>query len=236
MSSIFLQLAHKVISEEKRPLSSPEIWEIAQIKGYDKELQTKGKTPSASLGAMLYVDVRDNPNSEFISTDDRPKKFILRSLVDTLGIKVLDIPTPITQKKVEYLEKELHPFLVYFGFYYLKTYLKTIRHNKSDKREFGEWVHPDIVGCYYPFVDWKDEVMEVSTLMGNTAVKLFSFELKRELSLGNLREAFFQAVSNSSWANEGYLAAVEIDSDDDSVRCPADGLRLHARSRRAEGP
>jgi len=39
--------------------------------------------------------------------------------------------------------------------------------------------------------------------------------LKRELSITNIREAFFQAVSNSSWANEGYLAAVEIDNDED---------------------
>jgi hypothetical protein len=52
-------------------------------------------------------------------------------------------------------------------------------------------------------------------MMGNTAVKLFSFELKRELSISNIRESFFQAVSNSSWANEGYLAAAIIDTDTD---------------------
>jgi hypothetical protein len=93
--------------------------------------------------------------------------------------------------------------------------LKTISHNKSDKKGFGEWVHPDIVGCYFPYKDWKSEVVEVSNLMGNTAVKLFSFELKRELSITNIRESFFQAVSNSSWANEGYLVAANIDNDED---------------------
>ena len=31
----------------------------------------------------------------------------------------------------------------------------------------------------------------------------------------NLRESFFQAVSNSSWANEGYLAAAKILEDED---------------------
>jgi len=72
-----------------------------------------------------------------------------------------------------------------------------------------------LVGCYFPFRDWDSEVVEVSTIMGNTAVKLYSFELKRELSITNLREAFFQAVSNSSWANEGYLVAAIIDTDDD---------------------
>lgn len=91
----------------------------------------------------------------------------------------------------------------------------TIRHHRSVKKEFGEWVHPDLVGCYFPFGDWTDEVVQVSSLMGNTAVKLFSFELKRELSIANIREAFFQAVSNSSWANEGYLVAAEVDNDED---------------------
>ncbi len=40
---------------------------------------------------------------------------------------------------------------------------------------------------------------------GQKRHKLFSFELKKELSLSNLKESYFQAVSNSTWANEGYL-------------------------------
>jgi hypothetical protein len=216
MAFTFLQLAQKVLAEEKRPLSPDEIWQIAQAKGYDKDVGTKGKTPASTVGAQLYVDVRDNPQTLFAKTDTRPKRFVLRSLVETLGVKILDTAQPpIITKKAEYLEKDLHPFVVYYGFHYLKAYLKTIRHNKSDKKEFGEWVHPDIVGCYFQFGDWKDEVVEVSSLMGNPAVKLFSFELKRELNVSNLREAFFQAVSNSSWANEGYLAAAEVSNDDD---------------------
>jgi hypothetical protein len=37
--------------------------------------------------------------------------------------------------------------------------------------------------------------------------------LKKDLNFSNLRESYFQAVSNFSWANEGYLVAVEIDTD-----------------------
>jgi hypothetical protein len=40
-------------------------------------------------------------------------------------------------------------------------------------------------------------------------------ELICELNFTNLREAFFQAVSNSSWAHEGYLCAAEISEDAD---------------------
>jgi hypothetical protein len=33
----FLELAEKVLAEEKIPLSSVEIWEVAKKKGYDKK-------------------------------------------------------------------------------------------------------------------------------------------------------------------------------------------------------
>ncbi len=46
---------------------------------------------------------------------------------------------------------------------------------------------------------------------GQEKHKLYSFELKKELSLSNLKESYFQAVSNSTWANEGYLVVFKID-------------------------
>lgn len=217
MTITFLQLAQKILEEEKQPLSASEIWDIAITRAYEKSLGTKGKTPYATLGAMLYVDVRDNPSSVFATIGTRPKRFVLKNFADKFNAETLPIVTTpvVTTQKPHFLEKDLHPLMVYYGFYYLKTYLKTIQHNKSDKRGFGEWVHPDLVGCYFPFSDWGSEVVEISAVMGNTAVKLYSFELKRELSIANIREAFFQAVSNSSWANEGYLVAADIDTDDD---------------------
>ncbi|GAA7537468.1 hypothetical protein HpBHB29_04220 [Helicobacter pylori] len=38
--------------------------------------------------------------------------------------------------------------------------------------------------------------------------------LKKELSFSNLKESYFQAVSNSTWANEGYLVVFEIKDKD----------------------
>ena len=40
-----------------------------------------------------------------------------------------------------------------------------------------------------------------------------SFEMKKNIDYSNLRQYFFQAVSNSSWANEGYLVCLKIDED-----------------------
>jgi|LSQX01.3.fsa_nt_gb hypothetical protein len=209
----FLQLAQKVLAEENRAMSPQDIWDTAVMKGYDKLLGSQGKTPWNSLGARLYVDVRDNPDSAFAVTNSRPKSFYLKDA--GIDNTITTIPVTVSHSKPSYLEKDLHPFLVYYGHNYLKAHIKTIAAQRSEKKEFGEWVHPDAVGCYFSFQDWADEVVEVSSVFGHSSIRIFSFELKRDLNFSNLREAFFQAVSNSSWANEGYLVAANIDRNDD---------------------
>lgn len=214
----FLELAEKILIEKQQPLSSTEIWNFAIQKGYEKELNTEGKTPWATLGAQIYVNAKDNPKSIFAKTDTRPKKFYLKSQVSKLDLSETAISKEeiiIKKKKFDYLEKDLHSYLSYYAYYFLNCVTKTINHSHSTKKEFGEWVHPDIVGCYFPLEDWKNEVYDLSSSIGNISIKIFSFELKRELNLGNLRESFFQTVSNSSWANESYLVCAELSEDID---------------------
>jgi hypothetical protein len=212
----FLDLARKVLEREKRPLTSDEIWAVAEQSGLAKEVGTRGLTPWSTLGAQLYVDVRDNPKSAFAAVGSRPKRFTLKTLLGNGAVDPALIATPTpAPSKPRFLEADLHPFVVHFGFNYLHAYLKTIRHQLSPKSEFGEWVHPDIVGCYFPFTDWRSEVVDLSERLGSPALRLYSFELKRELDMRNLREAFFQTVSNSSWANESYLCAAGLSTNDD---------------------
>lgn len=206
----FLELAEKVLTEEKQPLTANEIWTLATKKGYDKQLNSEGKTPWATLGAQIYVNAKDNLKSPFAQTDSRPKKFYLKSQASQLDLSetaVLKELTVAKKKRFDFLEKDLHPYLTYYAYYHLHCYTKTINHSQSSKKEFGKWVHPDIVGCYFPLDEWKQEVYELSSSIGHISIRLLSFELKRELSFGNLRESFFQTVSNSSWANESYLVA-----------------------------
>ena len=212
----FLELAEKVLNEEKQPLTANEIWTFAIKKNYDKQLNSSGKTPWATLGAQLYINAKDNPSTPFGQTETRPKKFYLK----TQGIQpefseseVSKEPLTIKKKRFEFLEKDLHCILTYYAYYHLHCYTKTVNHSQSTKKEFGEWVHPDMVGCYFPLDDWKPEVYELSSSIGNISIRLLSFELKRELSFGNLRESFFQTVSNSSWANESYLVAAVISEE-----------------------
>lgn len=214
----FLELAEKVLRDEKRPMTANEIWTFAVDKGYDKQLNSGGKTPWATLGAQIYVNAKDNPRTPFAQTDSRPKKFYLKAQTGQLDLSETAItkePVLPKKKRFDFLEKDLHPYLTYYAYYHLHCYTKTINHSQSTKKEFGEWVHPDIVGCYFPLDDWKPEVYELSSSIGNISIKLLSFELKRELSFGNLRESFFQTVSNSSWANESYLVAALISDEED---------------------
>ena len=93
---------------------------------------------------------------------------------------------------------------------------KTINHQRSKKQnKYKEWIHPDLVGVSFPVDSWNKDLIELSKEMGVLPIKLFSFELKKELVSANLRESFFQAVSNSSWANEGYLVADFLEQDSD---------------------
>lgn len=214
----FLELAERVLREEKKPLTAIEIWNIGTKKGYDKELNSEGKTPWATLGAQIYVNSKDDKKSKFAKTDSRPKKFYLKSMASTIDLEDFSLPEDIVvdkKKKFDFLEKDLHKYLSYFAYYHLNCYTKTIKHNISSKKEFGEWVHPDMVGCYFRMEDWKKEVYDFSNSIGVRGIVIYSFELKRELSFSNLRESFFQCVSNSSWANESYLVAARISENDD---------------------
>lgn len=216
----FLDLANKVLTEEKRPLSPSEIWKIAAAKGYVSLLSSEGKTPASTLYAAIFTDARDNPDTIFVKVGARPARYFLKTLAERVRPADLEKAASAEAEVPEiyaYNESDLHPFLAYFAQQRFKAYPKTIRHSTSRRNEFGQWVHPDMVGVYYPVEDWKPEVLDLSAATGSIAVKLYSFEIKKQLSFSNLREAFFQAVSNSSWAHEGYLVAADISTDEDFI-------------------
>jgi len=200
-------------------------WEEALAKGLTTKVKTKGKTPWQSMGARLYVDVRDNPDSRFIKVGKRPTRFFLKRRQSELSdavlkkIEIEDAKAPAP--KTTYHERDLHPLLTYYAYANptfsrgRSIFTKTIFHETSRRKGFNEWLHPDIVGMYLPLEDWQQDVIKFNQLLDNNSIRLFSFELKKSLSKSNYREAFFQAVSNSSWAHEGYLVAAEITQDDD---------------------
>ncbi len=51
----FLELAHKILQEENKPLSVEEMWQLAIQKGYDTLLGSNGKTPERTLGGRVFM-------------------------------------------------------------------------------------------------------------------------------------------------------------------------------------
>ncbi|MEW6235764.1 MAG: HTH domain-containing protein [Candidatus Omnitrophota bacterium] len=225
MSNTYLDLAYEVLNQSPKPLTYQEIWQFANEKGMTLKIKTTGKTPWQSLGAQLYVEVRDNISSKFIKVGKRPVRFFLKERQSDLPLdainKIEKEEVKKSEKKTEFSERDLHPLLTYFAYANpsfnrgRSIYTKTIHHEKSSKTGFNEWIHPDMVGFYLPLDDWRPDVIEFNRLSDNNSLRLFSFELKKSLTKGNYREAYFQSVSNSSWAHEGYLVAADILQDDE---------------------
>ncbi|WRF12252.1 HrgA protein [Helicobacter pylori] len=84
---------------------------------------------------------------------------------------------------------------------------------KSVKSPKGmdRWLYPDMVGVRFLHAELSNEnLIAFSKKFDTLPVKLVSFELKKEISVHNCRECYFQAISNSS--NEGYLVGRHIDT------------------------
>ena len=117
--------------------------------------------------------------------------------------------TPIQPKHYE--ERDLHKLLCT----YLRDsdiFAKTIFHEKSNTKDREQkWVHPDIIGVQYSGLNTEEARSLLQAVDAQKSVRLFSFEMKREIhSDYDLKEYFFQALSNSNWANKGYLVAYDI--------------------------
>jgi hypothetical protein len=218
----FLHLAELVLSNENSPLTVDEIWIVAEKSGLLPRLQTTGKTPIATLGARLYMSAKA-PESKFVKIGDRPARFALKSspVLANLSTEELEkhFPeiSPTTTTWLSYHERELHPLLVWFAKTHFEVDCKTIYHEKSVKRapKHNQWLHPDIAGFALMSKHWDDKVVALGQRNGCKHARFFSFEIKSSLDFSTLREFFFQAVSNSSWANQGYLAVAQIDEDPD---------------------
>ena len=113
-----------------------------------------------------------------------------------------------------YVEKDLHILLSS----YLKskdednTFTKTISHEISTKdSKNNTWLYPDMIGIRLPKLKSQISQRLFDTVNKIGTLELSSYEIKRELNNDTeFKNAFFQAVSNSSWANYGYLVAYEI--------------------------
>ncbi len=227
----YRELGKKVLEQAGKPLSVKEIFEKACEMGLDKECKD-GKILPHSLGSQLgeynikeedkqFYVARKEGITHFYWLKSREREFPPQKTLDAKEEDDEQSECSGTAKKQKnsFHERVLHPLLVKFlsedpNF---KLLYKTIRHEECKKGEGGEgkWNYPDIVGVYFPYNKYfpyngyEEETLKFLHHTGQEKHKLFSFELKKELSFSNLKESYFQAVSNSTWANEGYLVVFE---------------------------
>ncbi|WP_367684893.1 HrgA protein [Helicobacter pylori] len=176
-----------------------------------------GNTPDRSVSAFIYTALSKGEELPFKKVREKPTLIALKGAVKE---PVLNIEKPgvssakIAHNKIMH-ERDLHPFLTYMAYYNenLKCYTKTIFHEESLKSPKGmdRWLYPDMVGVRFLYAEWSNEnLIAFSKKFDTLPIKLVSFELKKEISVHNCRECYFQAISNSS--NEGYLVGRHVDT------------------------
>lgn len=174
------------------------------------------KTPPATISAQLGEFIRNGDSRvKRIKQDNGSYSYYLTKNEQDIDLEILaGVPEEQTKKskKVKnYLERDLHKLLSS----YLKNtqiYSKTIFHEQSNGKDSNQiWSHPDMVGIKFLNLQTKASQNFLKSINRVDTFKLSSYEIKKEInSDSDLKKAFFQAVSNSSWANYGYLVAFEF--------------------------
>ncbi|MUU62867.1 COG2958 family protein [Helicobacter pylori] len=200
------------------PISPTEVYDKAK-ELFEKGEITKmfdygGNTPDRSVSAFIYTALNKGEELPFLKAQEKPVLIALKDAAKEPVLNAEKISAP--SAKIMH-ERDLHPFLTYMAYYNenLKCYTKTIFHEESVKSPKGtdRWLYPDMVGVRFLHAELSNEnLIAFSKKFDTLPVKLVSFELKKEISVNNCRECYFQAISNSSWANEGYLVGRHIDT------------------------
>ena len=177
------------------------------------------KTPNFSVSGVLTNLIQNNDTRiKRIKQTNGTYSYYLTKNEDNIAIDILDAQhTPAISKSEKntksktYEERDLHKLLSS----YLKntdTFSKTIYHEQSNGKDNNQiWTHPDMVGIKFLNLHTKASQNFLKSVNRVDTFKLSSYELKREINNDSeLKKAFFQAVSNSSWANYGYLVAFEF--------------------------
>ena len=194
----------------QRMLDHAEKYEyVEQLKEKEQDLDSIKLTLKRNI-TTLYCQGALHP-LHISATPERPRHFYY----DKLPAE----PLADSAKSKEILreeknEKDLYPKLMQFCKWILN--IDTLRIDEKTSKRLPEkknvWLHADIVGfedlmSKFQEKETKDCVIEYSCERS----LLYSFEVKDGMiDKGNLRRYFFQAVSNSSWANFSYLVAEDI--------------------------
>ncbi len=176
------------------------------------------KTPNMSVSGVLTDFIqRGDTRVKRIKQSGGSYSYYLTKNEQNIAIDVLTDASETRIKVIKidknktYNERDLHILL---SSYLRNTGIlsKTIFHEQSNGKDNNQiWTHPDMVGIKFLKLQTKASLNFIKSVNRVDTFKLSSYEIKKEInSDSELKKAFFQAVSNSSWANFGYLVAFEF--------------------------
>lgn len=154
------------------------------------------------------------------TTEGRPRKYYYSEKSDVAEVAAAEGQAAVTALEAEAKsigEHAMYPMLSAYLWEEFGVYSKRVDEKRSSNKRGpngNRWLYPDVVGMEDLGADWHREVRDCVNQYSDKRTKLWSFEAKLLINRSNVRECFFQAVSNSSWANFGYLVAAEIEGQD----------------------
>ncbi|OED39018.1 HrgA protein [Chromatiales bacterium (ex Bugula neritina AB1)] len=157
---------------------------------------------------------------ELKTTEGRPRKYYYSEQSDDAAVVEAESAVVAHVAEVngaKFSENGMYPLLSQYLHEELGVYSKRIDEKRSSNKRGpngNRWLYPDLVGMEDLAADWHPEVQSCIAQHSDKRTKLWSFEAKLLINRSNVRECFFQAASNSSWANFGYLVAAEIEGQD----------------------
>lgn len=198
----------EIAEKQQNPRYNTDEKLIAQLAaeiGGERTVAAKKKCPN--------IATRDKPRPRIYYWEPNPELAHQLTEIDDDPDDVT-VDTPLTTPGLS--EHELYPLLVEFLSKEYGLYCQRIDERKSRNAHGSggnHWLHPDIVALEPLDMEWQSVVRDCVRTGNQSSVRLWSFEVKKHLTKGNVRKSFFQAVSNSSWANFGYLVATGLNSD-----------------------
>jgi hypothetical protein len=172
----------------------------------------------AEIGANFARWQRTHP--ELRSTEDRPRLYYWTSKSEEAEVEEAEREggAPVSgsgKKKIR--EHDLYPILGEFVRSRFAVHAYRIDERRSSNSGgFGgnKWLFPDVVGMENLTEGLSAEVVASMRECRSMLLKLWSFEVKILINRSNARQSYSQAVTNSTWAHRGYLAAAEFEGRD----------------------
>jgi hypothetical protein len=172
----------------------------------------------AEIGANRPLWQEKHP--ELRTSEERPRLFYWTQKTEHDEVAEAEGKKPsarVDQPAEKTREHDLYPRLIEF----IKLEFKVHGHRVDERKSSNSggagsnrWLYPDVVGMENLAEGLNPEVVTALKVSSERRLRLWSFEVKILINRSNARETYYQAVSNSSWANFGYLVAGNIEGAD----------------------